>query len=188
MTHTAKLAKLQQTAANERDAARELEAEAEAAKHAAAEARDALVEAHARGTDIRKAEKALGQARDRAEAAGIRAEAAARRVERAEQEAQTYEAEHVHELVAELEPHATAAAKRLTESAHALYEAHGEWHEVATKVNALLRHVPGAAQDVPGDHALASVARDLRNFTRQAREVAPPLPPVASKRAEEVAA
>ena len=186
MTHTAKLEKLRQAAATEGSTAREAQREAEAAEQAAATARDQLVEAHAAGTDVRKAEQAHGKARDKAEAAAIRAEGAARRAERAGREANTYEVEHVQGLLAELEPQATAAAERLTASARELFEAHTEWHDVSAKVGALLRHVPGPS-NAPSDHALGSVIRDVRNFLRTSGEIAPPLPRDRATRSNDAA-
>ncbi len=175
--HHARLEQLRAAEAKERTAERELQLAAQQGQAAAATARQALVEAHASGqaSDIRRAEKTYEQAQAAAEDSAIKAEAAALRVERSAAEAQGYEAEHARELVLELGPQARAAADRLAESARALYEAHNTWHEVEAKVTALLRHTPGP-HDVPADHALASVARDLRNFIRASGEVEPPLP------------
>ena len=175
MNHTSKLRKLRQAAAQEGNTAREAQRHAEAEQQAAAAARDQLVEAHAAGSDVRKAEQAHGKARDKAEAAAIRAEGATRRAERAGQDADTYEREHVQDLLAELEPQASAAAERLAASARELFEAHTEWHDVSAKVGSLLRHVPGPSS-APSDHALAPVMRDVRNFLRTSGEIAPPLP------------
>ena len=186
MNHTDRLAKLRQAAAKEATTSREAQREAEAAEQAAAAARDQLVEAHAAGTHVRKAEQAHAKARDKAEAAAIRAEGAARRAERAAQDAGTYEADHVQDLLAELEPPATAAAERLTASARELYEAHTGWHDVSARVGALLRHVPGPS-NAPSDHALAPVMRDVRNFLRTSGEIAPPLPRDRATRSYEAA-
>ena len=175
--HHDRLERLRAAEAEERTAERELQLAAQEGQAKAASARQALMEAHATGqaSDIRRAEKTYDQAQATAEDSAIKAEAAALRVERSAAEAQGYEAQHADALILELGPQARAAADRLTESARALHEAHTEWHNVRGNVEALLRHAPGA-HDVPADHALAAVVRDLRGFIRGSGAVEPPLP------------
>lgn len=177
-SRTEALEELRQAEVRERIAGRELGAKAQAARQAADAAREALVEAHATGTDTKRAERDRAKAGAEAEDIAIRAEAATRRVERAAREREGFETQHAQQLIAELGPAAREAVEKLERAARDFDAADTDWSAIAQRVAQLLAHIDGssARADQPSSHGLGDVAQQLRQALRGGTAIASPMP------------
>jgi hypothetical protein len=176
------LAELVQREAEARARVDEIGREARAAAEEVAAAREALVqlERHARdGVTVAqraKAEKRLTLAEERAEERWRERRAGAERAAMdAHHAVQLHAAEHLPELVAELEEDGRAAAGQVDAAAQAFLDAVGRRAEIdraLTEVVALTRHMR------PGDIARArshEAAQEVRALLQQGGEAAPVL-------------
>lgn len=174
---TETLQSLVEAEAKERARARDLEASAEAAKAHVNQARAQLVEAHAAvdARAIRAAEKNQEAALKQAENASVQAEAALLRVERASRERHGYQTANARALIGDLEPQAQEIVERLQSAAGELVAADRAWGALATQVNGLLAHIPGASpiSDAPDSHVLHETARDVKRALTGASVVSP---------------
>jgi hypothetical protein len=188
-THTERLEELRQAESHERAASREADLAHERARREVAAQREALVEAHASGSnaDAKKAKTGHEQAGVKAEELSIRAEAARRRVQRAERERLRYEAENADELLRELAPQASAAREQLSQAAVAFMAAHDRWHAVLHAAMKLVTASPNGdvRTDLPSDHALAPVVRSLKGALRDGAEVISPMPHFQGRHSKE---
>lgn len=179
-THTEQLGRLGQAVADERAAARELQAHATEATQARKRAKGELVEAHAARdqNQVKAAKAALTRATTRAEDLDAQSAGAQLRIDRAERERDEYETANASVLLSELEPAAQAAAEALDAHARGLLDANAQWLDASARVTALLGKVDGASarDDAPATHRLASVVHETRNVLRQGGQTTNPLP------------
>ncbi len=173
------LDQLHQAEAQERHAARELDAQLTTARAKAAELHDEWVQATAD-----RATAKITQAKTRHAAADaeiseleVKVKAAKLRIDRATAAAAAYQAEHANELVKELSAEASAITNRLVEAATVLVQADKDWYTMSARVGAHL-----AAKGVeprgnlPNTHGYENVIRDVRRTLTDVGEPRPPLP------------
>ena len=168
------LAKLRGLELKAKQANRDAEATATAARSAVEQAKQRVVKAHAGHGELRAAERALRKARDEVEDKSLRAQGAALRLEEAQQAVRRYMGTHYRALIEETEDGARAAVEKLRSGADAIREGHAMWAQHAQLVNDRL-NAGGlrAGENMPHAHELSEIARMLRSFDGELR---PPLP------------
>jgi hypothetical protein len=138
----------------------------QAAKGAAADARERLIEAYATGDE--KAVAALTKAKVKAEATAgepwvERKAGAERAATRAQADRDAWVAANISGLLSEMQGEADAAVAGVTAAVAGLEDARREWHRVERVVLDLRRVVPGAdGRDVPGIENIDQAVKDLR--------------------------
>lgn len=94
---------------------------------------------------------------------------------RAQAEHDRYRAQHVHDLLAEVEPDAVAVAQAVEEAAHALVAAWAELGQVDGRINTLIRGLDGFMHArTPTNNAYAQ----LELAVRRTLDAGPPQPPL----------
>lgn len=177
MSRRAELRELAAAEAAERMAARQLDAELDAARAQAQDAQGALVRAHAEGRHVTRTHKQRDTARDRLEDLLVRRDAARLRVGHAAAAVEAFEVAHARELIEEYAPDAERAIEEMRAATESLLAADREWHALAQRVGQLLGRIPHASarRDTHAEHALAQPARELKRALAS-EGIASPLP------------
>jgi hypothetical protein len=173
-THTRKLGELNDRQLKAKQANREAEAAALAARNAVEQAEQQVIRAHAGHGELRAAERALTKAEAEVKDTGLRAKGAALRLEEAQTQVRQYRGTHYRQLIEETEADARQAVEKLRNGAESIREGHAMWAQQAQVVNDLL--LAGglrAGDNMPHEHQLTEIARMLRSFDG---EIVPPLP------------
>jgi hypothetical protein len=177
----AQLDRLRQQAATERVAARELEAQSEAAKAAVDDAGAAITEAYAADdaklasrhrTELDSAAADVLDLQHRVTAAGLR-------VERAQADADAFQADHARELIEEREAEARELAANLTGAGLEAVRLNRAYMALRTEIDGLVAAVPGATSRADGpepSHPWERQLRDLERASQETPEVPAPLP------------
>ena len=167
-TVTDQLENLSGRVVTEKQALREAELKANAAKVAAEQAEQAVIRAHAGDGNLAAAQKALTKAEQNDRDLDLARQGAVLRVEKADQERRQFHATNSEALLAELERTATSPGDKMAEGRRLILEGAAEWTALSQRVNDHL--IAGGVQpagNAPAEHELHEVARVLRGVGDQ---------------------
>lgn len=173
----AQLAEREQQIVEARMKVRETEQQAQHAASEAARLREQLIDAYGFG-DQTQAEK-LVRAKAKADARAAepwpeRIAGSQRAAQRQQAGVDAWRADHIGELLTEIQPEAHAAADAINTKVAELDEARRHWHAIASQVTGLTRGVPGI--DPHGVSSINVADQAIKTLRRDIGAIPPPLP------------
>jgi hypothetical protein len=135
------------------------------ARNLAEQAEQQVVRAHAGTGEVREGERALDRAERQSRNAGLAVRGAQLRLDEAKAEADRYQREHMPELIAEMEESARECLDMGRRGVELIKHFSAPWYQLAQQAS---EHVVAAGLqptgNMPAEHELHQIARDLRNF------------------------